>query len=251
MLAPALDRRLGRRSACIVAVLMVALSAVTVAVWFEESVGSEGRRELLGGDGSDARISAVAGALNVFKSIAAGSPVPTTCWEPPCAPRTVAVRQSTIPHRLSEILKGVRLLEGRLQTFEAGVSGWHKSVQGAEKHAHNLLADMSGREVAVYRAELDARRFLTTPGPRGPPGFQGLRGVPGWPGAAGLPGFAGARGPEGESGDRGNAGAPGPPGISGEVGPVGMQGPLGDEGQRGQQGPPGQPGARGVRGRQV
>jgi len=195
-------------------------------------------------------VSAVAGALNVFKSIAAGSPVPTTCWEPPCAPSMVPVHPRAIPHRLAGILKGVKLLENRLKDFKSGEDSWSRTMAASEQQDAKFLQDMGDEEKHVYRNEGDVRRFLTTPGPPGAAGPMGFRGVRGAPGKIGWQGLPGSTGIEGESGPRGRPGAPGPPGISGQVGPTGMQGYIGHEGQMGQQGPAGEAGFQGVRGRQ-
>jgi hypothetical protein len=222
----------------------VALSALgaAVAVVLLGGGGGSGRDELLSGDANDLwatmpgapavqGVSAVAGALNVFRNIAAGSPVPTTCWEPPCAPATVPVKAPAIPHRLSGILKGVKLLENRLKDFESGEDGWQQTMQEAELHDGKALQEMGDKEMDVYRDEGDVRRFITTPGPPGSPGPLGLRGIRGRPGMMGWQGLKGQVGAEGDPGARGRVGAPGPPGGSGVVGPTGMEGPIGDEGQ--------------------
>jgi len=120
------------------AVSLAALGAVAAVVLL--GGGNGGRRELMSGDANDLwattpgapavmGVSAVAGALNVFRNIAAGSPVATTCWEPPCAPVTVPVRAAALPHRLSGILKGVKLLENRLKDFGSGEDGWQQTMQ--------------------------------------------------------------------------------------------------------------------------
>jgi len=241
------------------AVSLSALGALAAVLLLGRSAARES--DLLSGDANDLwatapgtpavqGVSAVAGALNVFKSIAAGSPVPTTCWEPPCAPITVPVHPRALPHRLAGILKGVKLLENRLKDFKSGEDSWSGTMATSEQQDAKFLEDMGDEERQVYRNEGDLRRFLTTPGPPGAAGPMGLRGVRGAPGMIGWQGLAGSIGVEGDSGPRGRPGAPGPPGISGQVGPTGMQGYIGHEGQMGQRGPAGEAGSQGVRGRQ-
>jgi hypothetical protein len=237
------------------AVSLSALAALVAVAVLGRSAGAGRRTQLMSGDSNDLwatspgvpavqGVSAVAGALNVFKSIAAGSPVPTTCWVPPCAPVTVPVRPRAIPHRLAGILKGVKLLENRLKDFKSGEDDWRETMATAEQQDSKLLKEMGDKEMQVYRNEGDVRRFLTTPGPPGAAGPMGLRGVRGAPGMIGWQGLAGSVGVEGDGGERGRAGAPGPPGISGQVGPTGMQGYIGHEGQMGQRGPAGEAGAQ-------
>ena len=244
--APALALRApGLTRAALQVVALATLGAVGI---LGAARGRAQRGELVGDDVQ--RVSAVAGALNVFKSIAAGAPVPTTCWEPPCAPAVVAAAPAAVPHRLAGILTGVKMLEQRLQRFERGERGWRRVMERAAQRAGQTQEVTGTTERAVYRDEEATRHFLSSPGPRGAAGSPGLTGIRGPPGSVGMQGLAGPRGREGAGGSRGRPGAPGPVGASGAVGPMGQQGPLGDEGERGAVGQPGEDGPVGVRGRQ-
>jgi len=128
----------------------------------------------------------VAGAMNVFKSIAAGAPL--------------SVHPAAIPHRLTGILKGVKLLENRLKDFESGEHGWLETVHVAETSDNKVLQEMGDKEMHVFRDEGDVHRFLTTPGPPGDTGPVGLRGIRGMPGMIGWQGLKGRIGIEGDSG---------------------------------------------------
>ena len=44
-------------------------------------------------------------------------------------PAPVPVRAAALPHRLSGILKGVKLLENRLKDFGSGEDGWQQTMQ--------------------------------------------------------------------------------------------------------------------------
>jgi len=177
------------------AVWLSALGALAAVVLLGGS--NSGRRELLNGDANDLwatspgrlavdGVSAVAGAMSVFKSIAAGAPL--------------SVHPAAIPHRLTGILKGVKILENRLKGFESGEHGWLETVHVAETSDNKVLQEMGDKEMHVFRDEGDVHRFLTTPGPPGDTGPVGLRGIRGMPGMIGWQGLKGRIGIEGDSG---------------------------------------------------